>query len=56
MGYADKVRRAESEVQRFLAKKRGSEFSRPADATNLVNALERLRLLRAEAKKRLHTL
>lgn len=55
MGNLDKITKAENDIQRFL-KKRGSEYSRPVDSANLINAIERLRLLKVEAQQSMRSL
>jgi len=55
MAIAEKIVAAESEVERLaLAKK--SEWARAIDTANLVDAMERLRLLHIEAEETIRVL
>jgi hypothetical protein len=48
MGLKQQIRLAKNDIARF-SERRNAEFRCPMDATNLINAIERLRLLKAEA-------
>lgn len=48
MGLRKKIRLAKRDIARF-SEQRHSESRCPMDTTNLINAVERLRLLKAEA-------
>lgn len=50
MTYLNKIIMLENEVERF-SNARNSNHARPIDTTNLVDALERLRVLKGEAEE-----